>query len=473
MTFPSKIHSFGDDALGMYDASELSALINERKVSPEELIDAAINRAQKVNALNAITFECFFRAKEQALTPPTTGFFKGIPFFIKDNTDIKGLPSRQGSLAIKAFPAPKDHAVTTQMLAQGFIPLGKSRLPEFGFNASTEFVSEEPTRNPWNIDYSSGASSGGAAALVASGVVPIAHANDGGGSIRIPAACCGLVGLKPSRGRLAAADMAKFLPINLVSDGVVSRSVRDTANFFAEAERYAKAKNLKEVGHVQFANTRRLKIALMSSTVTGASIDHDTLAALNATAKLLEGLGHHIIPLNIDNLPISKQFADDFSAYWGMLSFMVAKVGPLAMRGNFDAKQLDPLSVGLAALFKKNAFKLPMILHRLKKSEAQYQTFFKNYDILLSPVLAHSTPELGYLSPANGFDTLFERLRNYVCFTPLNNIAGGPAISLPLGMSNNGLPIGMHFSANMGNERTLLELAFELEAAQPFKRIYE
>src|SRR3954470_2375827 len=229
-----RVHAFGDDALGEHDAVALAELVRSGQVSGPELAAAAIERARAVDpALHAVAREL--------LDPPrhssdATAGLHGVPTFVKDNTDLQGVPSNHGSEAFRARPARRDGVYTKQFLATGLSVIGKSRLPEFGFSATTEFQTEEPARNPWDTDFSVGASSGGSAALVAAGVVPIAHANDGGGSIRIPAACAGLVGLKPTRHRHIDGEQARHLPINMISEGVFTRSVRDTAAFFAAAE---------------------------------------------------------------------------------------------------------------------------------------------------------------------------------------------------------------------------------------------
>ncbi|MDT4939080.1 MAG: amidase, partial [Pseudonocardiales bacterium] len=197
------MHAFGDDVLGDLDGTALARLIVAREVSAVEVIEAAIARAEQVEpALDAVQVTDYERARASA-RQPRPGPFGGVPTFVKDNTDVAGLPTSHGSEAFRGNVAKADAPFTTMLTGLGLVSLGKSRLPEFGLNASTEFMTQPPTRNPWNPAYSSGASSGGAAALVAAGVVPLAHANDGGGSIRIPAACCGLVGLKPTRGRVA------------------------------------------------------------------------------------------------------------------------------------------------------------------------------------------------------------------------------------------------------------------------------
>lgn len=464
------VHAFTNDALGDLDATALAARLRSGEVSATEVAEAAIARARRMQPLiNAIELESFEAALRAAQAAPRGGSFAGVPTFVKDNTDVQGLPTRQGSAAIPPHPAAGHGAFAKQYLSQGFTLLGKSTLPEFGFNASTEFAGRAPTRNPWHTDYSSGASSGGSAALVAAGVVPIAHANDGGGSIRIPAAACGLVGLKPTRGRHVDAESVRSLPINIVSEGVVTRSVRDTARFMAGLERYWSNPALPPVGLVEGPGARRLRIGLVLDSITGPS-DAETRATVLATARLLESLGHDVFEIP---LPITLRFVDDFSIYWGMLSFLVSTFGTRVIHPEFDASRLDNLSRGLAALYRRNMLKTPLVLYRLKKLWGDYARAFRDYDVVLSPVLAHTTPEIGHLSPAQDFDALFERLTRYVSFTPLNNAAGSPAISLPMGATASGLPIAIHLSGRHGDERTLLELAFELEAAQPFRRIQD
>lgn len=468
---PSKtVHAFSNDILANHDAVALADLIRRREISPAEVTQAAIARAEQVNpALNAIRLETFEAARQQA-RQPLQGVFAGVPTFIKDNTDLRGLPTSQGSQAVHPRPAKADGAFARQFLQQGVICLGKSQLPEFGLNASTEFLGQPPTRNPWHTDYSSGASSGGSAALVAAGVVPLAHANDGGGSIRIPAAACGLVGLKPTRGRLVDGEAARTLPVNIVSEGVVTRSVRDTAHFYAGAEKYFRNAKLPAIGLVEGPGRKRLRIGVVYDSITGHPSDDDTRRTVGDTARLLAGSGHHVTEMA---LPITPRFIDDFSTYWGMLSFLVSRFGHRILSPDFNADELDNLTKGLAALYRRNALKTPLVLYRLRKTWDDYARVFRDYDIVLSPVLAHSTPELGWLSPEQPFEELFERLLRYVSFTPLNNAAGSPAISLPMGATAQGLPVAVHCSAAHGAERTLLELAFELEQAKPWRRIQD
>jgi amidase len=257
------VHAFRDDVLADHDGVALAELIARGEISAAEVVEAAIARAERVAPpLNAIAAERFAQARSEAERLPG-GRFAGVPTFIKDNTNFTGLTTNHGSAAVRSQPAAKMGVYAEQYMAQGFICLGKSSLPEFGLSATTEFADGGATHNPWHTDYSCGASSGGSAAMVAAGVVPIAHANDGGGSIRIPAACCGLIGLKPSRGRHVTPEAAQSLPINIISEGVVTRSVRDTATFHAEAEKYYRNPKLPPLGLVEGPGARRLRIGVV------------------------------------------------------------------------------------------------------------------------------------------------------------------------------------------------------------------
>ncbi len=465
----TRVHAFTeDDPLADHDAVRLAQLIREGEVSSSELVEAAIARAERVQSvLRGIELPLFDQARVQA-SRKTEGYFAGVPSFIKDNTDIQGHPTRFGSLAVPEKPATHDGAFARQFLSAGFILLGKTRLPEFGFNCSTEFEGLAPTTNPWNIEYSCGGSSGGAAALVAAGVVPVAHANDGGGSIRIPAACCGLVGLKVSRGRFVTPEIARSLPINVVCDGIVSRTVRDTAHFVAAAERFHRNPALPPVGLIEGPSTRRFKIGLMTDSITGPPCP-ETLATVERTANLLETLGHSVKRLS--TLPVTSAFADDFIDYWGFLAWITGRLGKKTFGKDFLSEKMDSFVKGLASRFRSRAWKLPMALYRLKRTQKDYANYMHGLDAILMPVLGHVTPKLGYISPDVPFEELMSRLSAYAAYTPLDNAAGTPAIALPIGLSVQGLPIGIQLASAIGDERTLLELAYELEQANPWPRI--
>jgi amidase len=428
------------------------------------VIEAAIARARKVNpALNAIVTDTFEQARNQHKMP-ATGVLAGVPSFIKDNEHVKGVPTLMGTRALPNKPADVSSSFVEQFLSVGLVSLGKSTLPEFGLTATTESLATGSTHNPWNLNYSTGGSSGGSAALVAAGVVPLAHGNDGGGSIRIPAACCGLVGLKPSQGRLADAVGTEKMLINIVCNGVISRSVRDTAAFYAAVEKNYPIPELPEIGLVQHPGKERLRIGLFTETPHNTSSHTDSVEVAVNAGKLCEDLGHKVETISC---PFKAQVMDDFFLYWGMSAFFIQHFGKL-YETEFDKKELGSWTLGLSRYFIKNLFKAPFSIRRLKRFSNQYENIFSDYDILLSPTLAHAPPKIGHMGPEVSFETHFERIRQYVAFTPLQNAAGAPAISLPMGFSQNGLPIGIQFAAAYGREKRLLELAFELEEARPW-----
>ena len=393
-----------------------------------------------------------------------------MPTFIKDMIDVAGLATRQGSQALEgARPARRSAAVAQQMFDMGMLCLGKTTLPEFGLTPSTEFPHVEPTRNPWNLAHTAGGSSGGAAALVAAGVVPIAHAADGGGSIRIPAACCGLVGVKPTRGRLVAPPEAARMPVNIGVDGVLTRSVRDTALYFAEAEKRFRNPKLPAVGHVTAPPQRRLRIGALFASPTGCTVDAATRQGFESTIALLEDLGHRVDAIES---PVSAQFGEDFTHYYGLLAFAVSRAGKRLFDPSFRADKLTDLTRGLAARFRREILKTPGALLRLRRSHRPYAEVFRSYDVVLSPTVAQVSPPVGHLCMSLPFDVLFPRVVEWVGYTPLANATGAPSISLPLGHDDaNDLPVGMMFSAAVGQDALLLELATEIEQARPWRRL--
>ncbi|MBF6353160.1 amidase [Nocardia higoensis] len=464
----STVHAFTDDALGDLDALGVAARIRGGEVSREEVLEAAITRVGKVQPhLNAVQVECFDRARNQ---PPTSGPFAGVPTFVKDNADVAGVPTCHGSAAFTPYPATADSAPAHQFLAQGFTVLGKSTLCEFGLTASTEYVDRPPTRNPWNTDYSVGASSGGSAALVASGAVPIAHANDGGGSIRIPAAVTGLVGLKPTRNRLLDQPGARQLPVNLVCEGVLTRTVRDTAHYLAAAERHRPEPGLAPVGLVEGPADRRLRIGVIRYDVLGRPVHPETDRILSSAAEMFADRGHE---LTERRLLVDVQFVEDFTLYWSLFAVLMS-AGFLVNHGRrFDPRKLDPFTRGLARKVARNPHRLPGAIRRLRGGPELYARHFADVDVLLTPTLAHPAPRIGEHHPGQPADELFAKLIDYVGFTPLANVGGGPAISLPHGRHTHGLPGSVQIFAPHGGERTLLQLAYELEAVAPFPRITE
>lgn len=464
----ARVHAFGDDALGDLDAVGLADAIRTGRVDRVEAVEAAIARAEAVDSqLNALAYRAFDEAR--AATGRSGGYFAGVPTLIKDNIDVAGQPTMSGTDAWQPRPASADSAVTRVVLDTGLISLGKTQLSEFGFSAAAEHPRLGPVRNPWNTDHTAGASSSGSGAFVAAGVVPIAHANDGGGSIRIPAACNGLVGLKPSRGRMPLDSQYRRLPVGIVANGVLTRSVRDTAAFYREAERLWRNPKLPPIGDVTGPGRQRLKIAAVTRSVLREASPEVKDATLKSAA-LLEELGHHVEYIDNDWVPAS--FVDDFVLYWGFLAFAQVATGRRLFGDSFDRTRLDNLTLGLARHTRRNIHRLPLAIARLRGLRRRSARFFGGYDVLLTPTLAEPTPSVGYLAPTD-YHEVIDRLINWVAFTPLQNVTGEPAISLPLAQSADGLPVGMMLAADTGREALLLELAYELEEARPWARIHD
>lgn len=465
----TRIHAFGDDALGDLDAVGIVEALKAGKVSAAELVDAAIARTEAVNpTLNGLVYEAYDRARARAgAARPYGGYFDGVPSFIKDNVAVAGMPTMDGTDAWDPQPKSADGDFARAYLATGLAPLGKTQMSEFGFSASAEHPRLGAVRNPWNPDYTAGASSSGSGAFVAAGVVPIAHANDGGGSIRIPAACNGLVGLKPSRGRLPLDKEHSQMPLRIVANGVVSRSVRDTAAFYREMERVTRNPKLPAIGDVAHPGKQRLRIAVVTQSIlreAGPEVRELTLK----NAALLEELGHKVTA--IDN-PIPTRFIDDFLLYWSFLAFALVRGGRRTFGESFDRTRLDNLSLGLDKHAARNLHKVPLAIARLSRVRRITARLTNTYDVVMMPTLAEVTPRIGHLDPVADYQQIIDRLVEWVAFTPLQNATGEPAISLPLAESASGLPIGMMFAAPVGHEARLLELAYELEEARPWRRI--
>lgn len=457
--------AFSDDVLGTLDGVALARLIRNGELSAAEATHAAIARAERVNpAINAIATETFARAVEDAATA-RDGPFAGVPSFIKDTDQVAGVPTRMGSRAFPRKPAARSSSFVQHYCELGFVSLGKSKLCEFGLTATTEPLLGGPACNPWHLEHSTGGSSGGSAALVAAGVVPIAHANDGGGSIRIPAASCGLVGLKATRGRLPAVDGSDRAPVKIVHQGMLSRSVRDTAVFYAESERLFRHPALPEIGLVSAPLVRRLRIGFFDQGLAGAACDSETAAAVRDAAQLCEQLGHNVEEIPF---PFPGELSPDFTAYWGMMAFYFKNFGRLIAGRGFDRSRLEDLTVNLSKHFRRQILRAPKFIARLRRFEATYASLFDRYDVLLSPVVGRVPPRLGVLGPEQPFDAVLDQFHRYYCYTPPQNVSGAPAISLPLARSGEGLPIGLQFAAAFGEDRLLLELALELEQARPW-----
>lgn len=470
------VTSMTDDAMGTCDATDLAKRIADKEVSTADVLEAAITRAELVNPkLNAIVTASYGlsleRARQDTKSHSGKGAFAGVPTFVKDNTDVKGLPTLFGSRAVANRPAKHNSEFADQMLSTGLTILGKSAMPEFGIPPTTESLAQGATCNPWNINHSTGGSSGGAAALVASGVVPIAHGNDGGGSTRIPAAACGLVGLKPTRNRLVNMHGTDALPINVGHEGVITRSVRDTALFMAEAEKHFSNRKLPTLGHIQAPGKKRLRIGLINGALKGVHVHGDVQRVQNETGLLCESLGHHVEEVAF---PFEDQIAEDFINYYSFLFFSIHRFGKFVIGPGFDRSKVEKLCAHLSGNFIGNMAKLPFVVKRLKNTINVTREMHKHYDVFLCPTLSSAAPKNNYiLNQGLPAQAMVRTMTEFAPFAALQNITGEPAISLPMGTSDNNLPIGMQFSAGYGEDQTLLELAFELEEAKAWKHIHE
>ncbi|MBJ7358911.1 amidase [Nocardioides sp.] len=462
-----RVHAFTDDALGSHDAVGLVAALHAGEVSVSEVVEAAIARAERVEPqLNAIAHRGYDQARAEAQAP-RPGFFAGVPTWVKDNSLLEGMPTRHGTDAWDPAPDPADGDFARMYRAAGAVVLGKSRLPEYGFLPTCEHPRLGPVHCPWDTTRTAGASSAGSAALVAAGVVPIAHANDGGGSIRIPAAVNGLVGLKPTRGRIPTDKLAREQPVQIVADGVVTRSVRDTAAFMREAERIYRPLKLPPIGDLTRPTKARLRIAVQTNALDREA-SPEVVELTMKTAALLESLGHHVEEAS---LPVPASFQDDFLLYWATLAMFLTRTGKRVHGPSWLLANHDEFTFGLAAHALRRLPKVPLAIARLRSVRRSAERFFSSYDVHLAPTLASETPVIGHLDPMQDFEVTLDRLLDWMSITPYQNVTGQPAISLPLATTAAGLPHGMMFSAGAGREGRLIELAYELEEASPFASI--
>ncbi|MBB1259827.1 amidase [Streptomyces alkaliterrae] len=481
-----------------YDATGLAELVARGEVSPAELLETAIGRAEAVDGrLNAIVRPMYEQARKRAAEQPE-GPLGGVPFLIKDLLqDYAGLPTGSGSRALRDLPRPRHSRVVERWLAAGLVVFGKTNTPEFGAKGITEPEVNGPTRNPWALDRTPGGSSGGSAAAVAAGVVPMAGANDGGGSIRIPAACCGLFGLKPGRGLVPSGpDHAEYLQ-GAATDGVLSRTVRDSALMLdlltAEPDPsgpYLPAR--PDTGYVDQAARPpgRLRIGFTTRSPLDTPVDPEAVAAVEDAARLLADLGHDVEPAEprIDG----HRLAEDFLAVWYTgLAADVAHVRRVTGARDTDFELDTRLMAAAGRSMRAPAYFAAN--HRWNEHSRTLAAFHAEYDLLLTPTLACPPVRVGELDTPPALRTAGElllRLRLVgplvrtpqwrrtvtanlaaVPFTQLANLTGRPAMSVPLHRTAEGLPLGVQFVGGLGSEGTLLALAASLEEARPWAHL--
>lgn len=460
------------------DATDQAALVRSGEVTPLELLDAAIERIERIDpALNAVVIRWFDAARATAAGPLPEGPFRGVPTLLKDLwAHFAGQPLTNGNQALKdVMPvSAADTTLVARYRAAGFVIAGRTNSPEFGSLPATEPTAWGATRNPWNTDHSPGGSSGGAAAAVAAGMVPIAHASDGGGSIRIPASACGLVGLKPTQGRISLGPYRD--ESNLGVELCVSRSVRDTAALLDAVRGPGIGDTViaappgrpytAELG----TDPGRLRIGLLDHHPFGGPVHEQCAVAARNTATLLESLGHSVEP-GFPAAMSDPEFARRFSALWSTnmgvgLARIAAQLGRELVPG--DVEPVNQAQADFARSVSGVDYALALAA-TVDFRRAVQQWWADGWDLLLTPTLGEPPVEIGTFANDPGSPIApMVRAAAYVPFTPAFNASGQPAISLPLHWTPDGLPVGVQLVAAYGREDLLIQVAAQLEAAQPW-----
>ncbi len=465
------------DDYSRFDAVGLAELVRRKEVSPEELLRVAVDAIQRVNpAINAVIDTRDAQAREALKQGLPEGPFRGVPFLIKDiGVHAEGVPTEFGSRLTQGTVFPYDSALMARYRRAGLVLLGRTNTPEFGNNASTEPRVRGPTRNPWNLERSPGGSSGGSAAAVAAGILPMAHGNDGGGSLRIPASLCGVFAMKPTRGRNSLGPNAGDLICGMGAEHVLSRTVRDSAAAL-DATQGPEAGDpyyapppprpyLEEVRHAP----RRLRIALVTASPMGGPVSPECVEAARQAARLCEGLGHDVTeaPLPHDGRLLHEAVVTAWSASLASLVAMIAhhsgkEAGPELLEATTWAAVRHGQTL--------SATELQRALGVFNFVSRQVGRFFEQYDVVLSPTVAAPPFPLGLLdanaprSAREWYDHAF----GHCPFTAVFNVTGQPAMSVPLHWSEDGLPIGVQFAGRYADEATLFQLAGQLEQARPW-----
>lgn len=473
----SAMTSIADDTRWL-DATDQAKLIADGHASASELLEAAIERIEQFDPqLNAVIIRWFDEAHSIAASELPSGPFRGVPTLLKDLwAHYAGQPLTNGCQALKdAMPkSATDTTLVARFRAAGFVIAGRTNSPEFGSLPTTEPAAWGATHNPWNLDHSAGGSSGGAAAAVAAGLVPIAHASDGGGSIRIPASACGLVGLKPTQGRITLGPYRD--ESNLSVELCVSRSVRDTAALL-DAVRgpgvgdtvIAAAPTRPYVEDLR-SDPGPLRIGLLDSHPFGGPIHEQCALAARNAAALLESLGHHVEP-GFPQAMANRDFARRFSALWSTnMGVGVQRISDQLGRklGVGDIEPVNWAQAEFARNFSGVDYALALAAN-VEFRRAVQQWWHDGWDLLLSPTLGEPPVPLGTFAnnPDNPMAPMMRTVQ-YVPFTPAFNASGQPAISLPLHWTPDGLPVGVQLVAAYGREDVLLRVAAQLEVAQPW-----
>lgn len=466
--------------LSRLDATAQAELVRSGEASPSELVDAAIERIEALNPeLNAVIHPLFEKARAAAGGELPDGPFRGVPMVVKDLiATTEGDPFHMGMQFLKDrnFVAPFDSYLVERFRAAGFVICGKTNTPELGIVPTTEPDAYGPSRNPWDTTRSTGGSSGGSAAAVASGMVPVGHANDGGGSIRIPASACGLVGLKPTRGRVSLGPAIGDISSGLVNELVVTRSVRDTAAVLdavqgpAPGDPYVAPEPSRPYVEELGSDPGRLRIGLNVEPLLDIEIHPDVIAAARATADLLGSLGHEVAeaaPGPFDGFDLMQSF----TVRWAAAQTEALDKVSLLTGEKIGEGDVEPLTWALAEMgrqFSAGEYLEAVGQHQMM-SRMVAGWYEGGFDLILTPTLGEPPPPLGTLAqdPADPL-AAFSRAAVTGAFTAAVNITGQPAISLPLHWNDEGLPIGVHLVATCGREDVLIRVASQLEQAAPW-----
>lgn len=464
------------------DATGLAERIRRGELSPREAVDAAIERIEKLNPqLNAVIHPRFEKAREEAGAPDLPdGPFRGVPFLLKDMDGFSaGDPWHAGMRFLKqlGYVADHDSYHFAKLRASGLVFVGKTNCPELALTVTTEPKAYGPSRNPWNLEHSTGGSSGGSAAAVAAGLVPAAHAGDGGGSIRIPASECGLVGLKPSRGRVSLGPDFGEQWHGLVCEHVVCWSVRDCAGLLdvgagpMPGDPYFAPPPARPFRAEVGADPGRLRVGLLASRPDGKTLHADCVEAVQSTGRTLESLGHHVELAHPPALDEVDEFRRRFTALVG--SWAAAVLGEIGARAGraIGPDDVEPATWRLADIGRGISAPeyVDTVLWLEGYTRRVAEWWESGFDVLVTPTIALPPPPLGYLEPDPGdFDGSVERILSLMAFTPQFNVTGQPAMSLPLHQNGEGLPVGVQLVAAYAREDLLIRLAAQLEQAAPW-----
>ncbi len=459
-----------------YDAVGLAALVAAGDVSATELLDEAIDRTERMNGeINAVSLKHYDEARASIDAGLPDGPLRGVPFLLKDlHLQLTGTITTFGSGLFKDFKADHDSTLTARYKAAGLVIFGKTNTPEFGLTCTTEPRLFGPSKNPWDLTKSTGGSSGGAAAAVAAGILPAANASDGGGSIRIPASACGLVGLKPTRGRTPMGpDRGEGWAGQSISH-VVSNTVRDTAAFLdatcgmAPGDPYTAPDQKRPFGQDVGRNPGKLRIAFHTKRPDGTEADAEVVQAVHAAAKHCEALGHSVEEATVAVDPAQMGTAQLLliaSNIAATVDGRLAALGREIQQGDLETNTLAMAEIG-RTVSATDYVNSTLFMHTLGR---RFAAFHETYDVYLAPTLATPPVPLGTLDMmSDDTDNYVEQLRLFCPYTAMFNMTGQPSISLPLHWSKAGLPVGSMFTAKFGDEHTLLALAAQLEEAAPW-----